>query len=207
MIGGQVTANPNEANPLQTFLIYGLDADSKKATWATHKKHKNDWISTFFKEENPTSFEHIYPNLDWKIWQSPAPFQEIAASNVQLISDSLLTDNQHLKSLDIQFGSFVNSMEFFLEKGSNISRIQLNGFDIIPTPNKKDDEIYINFFSPHQEGVNLTITTKNEAQKMRIVDRTIGLPIHLFPSPMPADRIHGPGGQSNVTLVRKSHTF
>lgn len=207
MIGGHFTANYNEEKPLQTFLMYGLDADNKKATWATHKKHKNEWVSSFVNAETPTSFEHIYPNLDWKIWQSPAPLQAIATSTIQLISDSLLTDNQHLKTLDIQFDSFVNSIEFFLEKGSNISSIQLNGFDIIPTPNKTTDEIYINFFAPPMEGFSLTITTKNEAQKMRVVDRTIGLPTHLFPSPMPTDMIHGPGGQSNVTMIKKSHAF
>ena len=145
--------------------------------------------------------------MDWKVWQAPAPLQEVTTSSIQLVSDSLLTDNQQLKSFNIQFDSFVNSMEFFLEEGSNISSIQLNGFEITPTPNKTTDEIYINFFAPPMEGFNLTITTKNEAQKMRVVDRTIGLPTHLFPSPMPTNMIHGPGGQSNVILVKKSYSF
>jgi len=207
MIGGHFTSNYKETKPLQTFLMYGLDADNQKATWATPKKYKNEWVSTFFKEDTPTSFDHIYPNLDWKIWQSPATIQAISPSNIQLISDSLTTDNQHIKSLNIQYTSFVNSMELFLEKGNNISSIQLNGFDITPTPDKKQDEIYINFFAPPMEGFNLTITTKNKTQQLRIVDRTIGLPTALFPSPMPANMIHGPGGQSNVTLVKRSYGF
>jgi len=207
MVGGHFTANYTKEKPLQTFLIYGLDGDTQKATWATHKKYKNEWVSSFFNDDAPKPLNHIYPNLDWKIWQSTAPLQEIKTANIQLISDSLTTNNQHIKSVNIQFSSFVNSMEFFLEKGSNISSIQLNGFDISPTPDKKQDEIYINFFAPPIEGFNLTITTKNERQKMRIVDRTIGLPTHLFSSPMPEDMIHGPGGQSNVTLVKKSYDF
>ncbi len=207
LIGGHFTSNYSAEKPLQTFLMYGLDADNKKATWATNKKYKNGWVSAMVNNDSLKSFDHIYPTLDWEIWQSTAPLQAIATSKIQLVSDSLNTENQHVKSLDIQFLSFVNSMELFLEKGSNISSIQLNGFDIQPIPSKKDDEIYINFFAPPTEGFNLTITTKNEIQKMRIVDRTIGLPTHLFPSPMPADMIHGSGGQSNVTLVKKSHNF
>ena len=55
------------------------------------------------------------------------------------------------KAIDYFKGSKVYSdkknIEIFnlIEKGSNISSIQLNGFDIIPTPNKTTDEIYINF--------------------------------------------------------------
>jgi len=207
MIGGQLSANHTPEKPLQTFLVYGLDADHQTATWATHKRYQNEWMQAIFPREAPQPLNQIYPNWDWKVWQAKAPLTTINTSTIQIKNDSLIATNQYLKSININFSSPVNSMEFFLEKGSNITSIQLNGFDIKPTANEKDDEIYINFFAPPMEGFNFMITTKNETQSMRIVDRTIGLPTQLFPSPMPSNMIPGPGGQSNVTLVKKSYDF
>ncbi len=207
ILGGQFSNNPTIENPLQTHLLYGLDADTKEAVWATNKKYKNDWVNTLVTAETTTPFNQIYPSWNWEIWQSEAPTASLPSATIQINQDSLITDNQHLKSINIQFSSLVNSMEFFLEKGSNISSIQLNGFDVMPKANKKDDEIYINFFAPPIEGFNLTIITKNETQTMRIVDRTIGLPTQLFPTPMPTNMIHGPGSQSNATFVKKTHQF
>ena len=207
ILGGQFSNSPTPEKPLQTHLIYSLDADTQKAAWATNKKYKNDWVNTLIDAETTTPFDQIYPSWDWKIWQSEAPLTTLPTSTIQVKKDTLIANNQHLKSIDVQFSSLVNSIEFFLENGSNISSIQLNGFDITPTANKKDDEIYINFFAPPIEGFNLTITTKNENQIMRIVDRTIGLPTQLFPTPMPVNMIHGPGGQNNATFVKKTHQF
>lgn len=207
MIGGHFTANNTIEKPLQTFLMYSIDADNQKAAWATTKKYKNDWMKAIFSDESPKAFDHIYPNWNWEVWQSDAPLKKISTSNIQVSKDTLLTDNQYTKSIDIQCSSFVNSMEIFLEKGSDISSIQLNGFDIQPATTTKEDVLYINFFAPPMEGFNLTITTKNETQSIRIVDRIIGLPTALFPSQMPKDMIHGPGGQSNVTLVKRTFSF
>ena len=204
MLGGQFTSSYTDDKPLQTYLVYGVDADNQKAFWATHKQYKNDWMQRIFDTTEPEAFNAIYPNWDWQLWQSAATLQDLSTSTIQVTTDSLKQEN---KSINFQFDSPVNSMELFLEKGSNISSIQLNGFDIPPTSSKKDDVIYINFFAPPMEGFNLTITTKNEAQQMRVVDRVIGLPTELLPNPMPNNMIHGPGGQSNVTLVKKTFTF
>lgn len=207
LIGGQISAKYTKNNPLQTFLVYSLDGDNQSANWVTNKRHQNEWMQSFFKEIEPTPLNQIYPTWNWNVWQSKAPLVNVPTSTSQLTLDSLTTDNQHFKSINITFNSFVNSIELFLEKGSDISDIRLNGHKISSTANKKDDEIYINLFAPPMEGVNLTLTTKNENQTIRIVDRAIGLPTQLFPSPMPENMIHGPGGRSNVTLIKKSYTF
>ena len=52
-----------------------------------------------------------------------------------------------------------------------------------------------------------SLKTENEQQNIRVVNRIIGLPTELYPSPMPDNMIHGPGGKSNVILVKKSYVF
>ena len=98
-------------------------------------------------------------------------------------------------------------MEFFLEEGSNISEIKINDFEINAVPSQKEGHIYFNFFAPPIEGFQLTLKTKNEQQGIRLVNRIIGLPTELYPSPLPENMIHGPGSRSNVILVKKSYVF
>ncbi len=207
MIGGFLTSNYTKDQPLQTHLIYGLDADTEKAVWATSKPFKNEWVSSLISSRETEALNGIYPTQNWKVWQSPAPLKSIVPSSITLFIDSLSTTNDSSKTYVIQFSKLVNSMEFFLENGSNISAVKINDFELEMMPSKKDDHIYFNFFAPPREGFKLTLSTKNEQQKIRVVDRIIGLPTELYPSPMPENMIHGPGSKSNATLVKKSYEF
>ena len=44
----------------------------------------------------------------------------------------------------------------------------------------------------------------NENYYLEVIDRKIGLPVDLFPNPMPDNMIPGPGSTSNVTLIKKT---
>lgn len=207
LVGGAMTADYTKENPLQAHLMYGVDKDHNNAVWATNKRYKNDWVGTLIPNGNPRPFNEIYPGWDWQIWRAVAPLSEVKSSNISIISDTSTIDNQRIIELDVQFDDFVNSMEFFLEKGSGISDIRINDFEIIPKATKKDDLVYVNFYAPPMEGFKFTIQTKNDTQSVRIVDRIIGLPTDLFKEPMPDNMIHGPGTRSNATLAKKSYAF
>ncbi len=207
MIGGYFTSNYTQEQPLQTHLIYGLDADTKKAVWATNKSFKNNWVSSLITSRETAALNGIYPTQNWQVWQSPAPLKAISPSTITPILDTLSADNEYSKTYHIQFSTLVNSMEFFFENGSNISAIKINEFELEVSPSPKNDHIYFNFFAPPREGFKLTLSTKNEQQKIRVVDRIIGLPTDLYPSPMPENMIHGPGSKSNVILVKKAYEF
>ena len=207
LIGGFLTSNYTIDQPLQTHLVYGLDADKDKAVWATSKPFKNEWMSSLIPAAATEALDGIYPTQDWKVWQSPAPLKSIAPSNITVANDTLSTVNDGFTTYNIQFSTLVNSMEFFLEGGSKISDIKINGFALDAVPNQKDDHIYFNYFAPPIEGFTLSLKTENEQQKIRVVDRIIGLPTDLYPSPMPDNMIHGPGAKSNVILVKKTYEF
>ena len=192
---------------MQTHLLYALDADTNKAVWATNKAYKNEWVTSLIASSEPEAFTNIYPTRNGKTWQSPAPLKAINSSNIISIKDSLSRIDKGFKTYNIQFSSLVNSMEFFLEEGSNISEIKINDFEINAVPTTKEGPIYFNFFAPPIEGFKLSLKTKNEQQKIRIVNRIIGLPTDLYSSPMPENMIHGPGSRSNVVLVKKSYEF
>jgi len=207
MVGGALTANYTEENPLQINLMYGLDRDNNNSVWATNKRFKNDWVQALIPNENQQPFNEIYPGWDWQIWRAVSPLATVKGSDAQIISDTLTSDNQRTIELDIQFTDFVNSVEFFIEGGTGVSTIKINDFEITPNATEEDDLVYINFYAPPMEGFKFSIKTENDTQKIRIVDRIIGLPTDLFPSPMPENLIHGPGSRSNVTLAKKSYTF
>jgi len=207
MIGGFLTSDYTKDQPLQTHLIYGLDADTDKAVWATNKSFKDDWVTSLIPTRETEPLNGIYPTQNWKIWKSPAPLKSITPSTITPIRDTLLKENEVSATYDIQFSTLVNSMEFFLEKGSNISTVKINDFELDVVPSKKQDHIYFNFFAPPREGFKLTLSTNNEQQKIRVVNRIIGLPTDLYPSPMPENLIHGPGSKSNAILVKKTYEF
>jgi len=207
IIGGFLTSNYTKDQPLQTHLVYALDGDTEKAVWATNKPFKNEWVSSLISSRETEALNGIYPTQNWKVWQSPAPLKSISPSIISPIIDTLSINDEGSTTYDIQFSTLVNSMEFFLEKRSNISSVKINDFELDVMPSKKDDHIYFNFFAPPREGFRLTINSKNEQQKIRVVNRIIGLPTDLYPSPMPENMIHGPGSKSNVILVKKSYEF
>ena len=207
IICGFLTSNYTRDQPLQTHLMYGLDEDANKAVWATNKAFKNEWITSLIPAKDTEALNSIYPTQNWNVWQSPAPLKSITTSSISISKDTLSTDDKGVSTYDVKFSSLVNSMEFFLEKGSNISTVKINDFELDLVPNQKDDHLYFNFFAPPKEGFKLSFKTKNEKQKIRIVDRIIGLPTDLYPNPMPENMIHGPGSKSNVILVKKTYEF
>ncbi|MEM6316283.1 MAG: M20/M25/M40 family metallo-hydrolase [Bacteroidota bacterium] len=214
LIGGQLTGSPSTDQPLQVHLMYGLDADTNQAVWASPKAHRPEWIQNFIPDANRQAFDAIYPDWNWQIGQSEAKLAEVAAPELQLLTDSTtinLTKSDNLKEekelqIAVNFSQFTNSVEFFLGNAKNITNVKLNDFEV-EWSTDKEENAYINFYAPPQEGFVLSMTTTNEEQAIRVVGRTIGLPTDLFPSPKPDAIIYGPGNYSNVTLVKKSYVF
>lgn len=206
LIGGALTSHYTKENPLQVQLLYGLDKDNNQAAWATSHTFKSDWEKSLIPTTTKTPLDEIYPSWNWQVWKVDAPTADISPSNIQVISDTLSIDNQKVIELDVQFDDFVNSMEFFLENGDKIAKININDFAVAPQVNK-ENQIYFNFYAPPLEGFKLTIQTTNDSLQIRTVDRIIGLPTTLFKSPMPENLIHGPGARSNVSLIKQSYHF
>lgn len=207
ILGGHFTSTPTKEQPLQTFLMYGYDADNKKAVWATNKKYKNEWVKQIIPEENTSPFTEIYPDWKWQIWKQPAAELALSPSNLQVIQDSLIENGKRLKEINVQTPNPVNSMEFFIEKGKEISDLKINGYKIEVTPRTQGGYIYFNFFAPPKEGFQLSFNTTLDNHEVKIVNRTIGLPKQLLSDPMPEHMIHGTGRNSNVTLIKKTYNL
>lgn len=202
---GHFSSDITKEKPLQTYMMYGADMDNNKSVWATNKQ--NEWIKQYIPDTEIRYFDEIYPEWDWKIWKADAPTIAVQPTNIQTVKDTLIDETQRILEFFIQPTNFKNSLEIFLEEGSSITDLTLNDLALTATPNKQDGTIYLNFFAPPTEGFYLKMKSGNKNQKIKIVDRTIGLPPSLLKFPLPKNMIPGPGRFSNVTLVKKTHEF
>ncbi len=60
-IGGHLTSSPSPARPLQSSVLYGLDADGQKAMWVSSDLKTDEWNQWFFKESGIGPITQIYP--------------------------------------------------------------------------------------------------------------------------------------------------
>lgn len=204
---GHLNSDWTEEKPLQAYLAYAQDEDSNQAMWVSFKDFKPTWINHYIRSSQKEKLNEIYPNLDWKAWKTKTASAKIPETTLQLTTDSLLSENKRLLVFDISFPNLKNSVEVFIEDGEAVEKAMVNDFDLDIKARERDNVMYFNFFAPPIEGFTLSIITNNNKQKMRVVDRTIGLPTEIMSHPLPKELIHGPSYRNNISLVKKSYEW
>jgi hypothetical protein len=202
-LGGHFTSGWTTEQPLQVHLLYAHDADNNESAWATFQKFKSDWVQQHVTADSTSFFKEIDKG---RIWRSAAENTPLAAPSITILTDTLDEKGQRILDLNVQFPYLKSSIEFYLDNAKDISQVSINGFGIDNQANE-EGQIHFYFFAPYREGFTLRIIGNNALQKIKTVDRAIGLPQNRLKTPLPNNMIHGPSYRSNVTLVKKSYEF
>ncbi|WP_378186145.1 M20/M25/M40 family metallo-hydrolase [Aquimarina sp. W85] len=161
-IAAHTTSDFNEKRQKPNSLVYILDEDTHKATWATYDHLLDAYTLPYFSEEikdnaalNKTIINSKYGLSFTK--SSIAPFKNIPAATIQLISDTI-TNNQRELRLHIQPNREINRIDVYTQKVTNFTSLTVNGEQALELRYK--DELY-HVFSKRWDQKLFTYYAKN----------------------------------------------
>jgi hypothetical protein len=190
----QVNSGYTKEKPLQTFLTYLLDADTKKASWASEQKYPDDWIREFIKAETKDTFEW-YEGFQWQMWRAEAPVVAQGIGEVKILNDSIFNGQRKLNLL-ITGDSTTNTIDFILSPNAFVNRVN----DRVLS----NGVTRLSFWAIPEKGIEVELTTPaNQELSLSVIERKMGLPASLITKPLPENMIYGPGRFCNTTQVKR----
>jgi hypothetical protein len=116
-------------------LLYVLDADKNKATWATYDTNLDKWTKTYFGE-NPKEAKALNGNTLTSKYNSgftymaDAPMKKILKPTVEFLKDSIIGANRYLK-IRITPNRKVNRYDIFANEELVIQNFKANGLSLV----------------------------------------------------------------------------
>jgi len=116
-------------------LVYILDADKNKATWATYDTNLDEWSKTYLGE-NPKDAKDLNTlSLPSKYnsgftFMAEAPMKEIAKPTIEFLKDSVFGTNRYLK-IRITPNRKVNRYDIFANEDLDIQNFKANGLSAL----------------------------------------------------------------------------
>lgn len=116
-------------------LVYILDADTNKATWATYDTNLDEWTKTYLGE-NPKAAKDLNSlSLPSKYnsgftFTADAPMKELAKPTIEFLKDSVAGTNRYLK-IRITPNRKVNRYDVFTKEDLDIQNFKANGLSVL----------------------------------------------------------------------------
>jgi Peptidase family M28 len=116
-------------------LVYILDADKNKATWATYDTNLDEWTKTYLGE-NPKDAKTLNGNTLTSKYNSgftftaDAPIKTLSRPTIELLKDSLDGANRYLK-IRITPTRKVNRYDVFANENLVIQNFKANGLSLL----------------------------------------------------------------------------
>ena len=116
-------------------LVYILDADKNKATWATYDTNLDDWTKAYLGQ-NPTDIKALSTNSLTSKYNSKftftadAPMKILSKPVVEFLTDSIVGGNRYLK-IRITPTRKVNRYDIFANENLVIQNLKANGLSLL----------------------------------------------------------------------------
>jgi hypothetical protein len=122
-------------------LVYILDADKNKATWATYDTNLDDWTKTYLGE-NPKDAKTLNGNTLTSKYNSDftytadAPMKNLSRPTIEFLKDSIAAGNRYLK-IRITPTRKVNRYDVFANENLILQNFKANGLTLLGQKNSK----------------------------------------------------------------------
>lgn len=112
-------------------LVYILDADAKKANWATYDTNLDEWTKTYLgqkpKDGSALNTNKLYSKYGSQYtFTADAPLKNIATPSIKFLRDTI-KGNQHLYKIKITPNRYVNRYDIFVKNNVQINNLKANG--------------------------------------------------------------------------------
>ncbi|MCC5661298.1 M20/M25/M40 family metallo-hydrolase [Nostoc sp. XA010] len=213
IFAGSLTADFTAKYPKPNSILYGLNADTGKAIWASLDQKPDEWTSQFLSQ-NPqkVTLTEYLPTVSWQFLQNSASVVSLSPPDIQLLKDNVENSTRTVH-LQITSPRKARILRVYADTKTEILEAAVNGkkIDINHTHNNTQNAWGLDYFAIPPEGIELTLSIKrSQPLKLKAVDQSEGLPkipgkFTSRPNYMMPTAFGG--GVSNSTLVSKSFTF
>lgn len=116
-------------------LVYLLDADNNRATWATYDTNLDEWTKTYLgtNPKDATSFNSLSLPSKYNsgfTFMADAPMKELAKPKVEFLKDHIVGANRYLK-IRITPNRKVNRYDVFANEDLDIHNFKANGLSLL----------------------------------------------------------------------------
>lgn len=210
IIGASITRYGN-AHPQPNSLIYALDADTRKALWASTSPRVDAWTTQYLGNASlHAKLTGFYPDwLPFEFLQHDAPALALPPPQVDLLENRVQGD---VRTLRLRVTSPRHARIISAEVPENqVIDGWVNGHKLgQPQDSRwnKHGKWAFGYVNIPGDGIELRLQTKGAGQvKLTVVDRSIGIP--EIPAtnfaPRPPDSM--PQHSGDETMVRRSFVF
>ncbi|MFX0555751.1 M28 family peptidase [Maribacter sp. CXY002] len=117
MVSAHMDSGFTEENSKPTSLVYVMDIDTKKATWATYENQVSDWTAQYIGENKKPADTRNTKTISSKYrsgftYISDAPWKVIATPKIDIFKDTIIGDKRHIE-VCITPQRNVNRLEIF----------------------------------------------------------------------------------------------
>ena len=217
IVGAGILKSDIDINhPKPSHIIYGLQADTGKASWFSLDRRPDEWTSQFFSsgaERGGRNNSVFWPWNMNNMLQGEAPAVSLAAPSVVVLGDK--TENG-LRALHLRVTSHRHApvIAVYWKRELELSGIAVDGKRLVgETPDRRGGPTkyqQLVYFSPQKEGFDLNLEIKTASPLELIVeDRSFGLPDIPNGSykGRPNHIVPAPAFCSDCTIVEKSAAF
>jgi hypothetical protein len=202
-------------HPRLDTIVYGLDADTAKATWASSDKKPDEWTKQFFSgdiQKGPLTIA-FSKTSSRQFLQGVAPAEPLAAPHIELLGDNT---ESGVRTLRMRVTSFRQAlgMSIFLDSATEVLGASVNGKRIDNKPASSSsgnrNQWDLRYYAVPREGIEMDLEIRSGAPlTLRVVDQTYGLPVALEKTwkVRPENIIAAPLPYNDSTFVSKSFTF
>lgn len=205
------TSGFDKKHPRFDSLLYGLNADTGKAVWASRDAKTDSWSAQFFQGNvERKTLSSFLPLLSATFIQNDAPAAPLNVPEATVLSDNTNGDTRILR-LHINSPRQAALISFYVEEGARIQRASINGKEINVDRKTPASSLWsLRYYAPQSTGLELTLEMRSTAPvKLRVVDQSYGLPapgVTAFKD-RPDDVLAMPYYFNDSTFVSKSFVF
>ncbi len=205
----------DKQHPQPYHMIYGLDADTGKAIWASADGSPDKWVAQFFPmgAQRVTLNQYYYRNPR-KFLVNPAPVVTLPMPTITLVSDEKAESGSRILRLRIEAPENETSVFINVSSEAKTQQASVNGKEINGGGAKGRFELGtdwgVRYYAPHHTGIDLTLDMESHGPvKVQVIGLSRGLP-NIPNTPVttrPDDMMPAPYLNSDSTMVAKTFSF
>lgn len=187
-------------HPVPSRLAYALDTDTAQASWVSTERYPGDWTAGFVgtRAELPVDL----PYLAGQVWSGRAEPADLAAAEVETVSDSVLGSRREVSVRVTPQRTGVRMLVLDLRvEGGTVTAARVAG-RAVPEAELGEDRAWIVFHAPPEGGLPASFSIEGGgAVELRVIDVSDGLAGLPGSGPRP-DGVDAAGSHSSdVVLV------
>lgn len=211
LVAGSLTGRFSREHPKPDSMLYGLNADTSQAVWASADASPDAWTSQFLAANRRSgALADYFPGSARSFLQADAPAVALVAPQIVMLSDARDGETRTLR-LRVSSPRQATVMTINVSADAQVVGGEVGGRPLVMQPlsgGRSDAPWSLQYYALPPEGIELSLRVRSSKPvDVRAVDQSYGLPPVPDTSPRPEQFIASILPFSDSTFVSKSYKF